>query len=132
MLSRGYKWLVLCSFMFGNSQFWPYIRSLHQFGTEGAGVGASGAYLTTNFSTGYSLVGANRWYWWYVSAIHLYYRVVLKNLDLGFPLFWCSPFRPLFVSYGVILSSLISHIARYAPSSTYKSTSENRTKVNTT
>ena len=58
--------------------------------------------------------------------------MVLKILDLGFYLLWCSPFRPLFVSLGVIMSSLISHIARYAPSSTYKSTSENRTKINTT
>ena len=37
-----------------------------------------------------------------------------------FYLFWCSLFRSLFVPFGVILSSFISHIARYAPSSTYK------------
>ena len=59
-------------------------------------------------------------------------RDVLKILDLSFYLFWCSQFRPLFVSFGVILSSLISHIARYVPSSTYKSTHENRTKINAT
>ena len=55
-----------------------------------------------------------------------------KNSEFRFYLFWCSPFRPLFVSFGVILSSLICHIARYAPSSTYKSTHENRTKINPT
>ena len=53
-------------------------------------------------------------------------------LDLIFYLFWCSLFRLFFVSFIVILSSLISHIARYAPSSTYKSTSEKRTKINAT
>ena len=37
-----------------------------------------------------------------------------KNSEFRFYLFWCSPFRPLFVSFGVILSSLISHIARCA------------------
>ena len=42
------------------------------------------------------------------------FRVVLKILNLGFYLFWCSPFRPLFVPFGVILSSLICHIARCA------------------
>ena len=62
----------------------------------------------------------------------MFFRVVLKILNLGFYLFWCSPFRPLFVTFGVILSSLISHIARYAPSSTYKSTHENRTKIKPT
>ena len=41
-------------------------------------------------------------------------------------------FAHLIVPFGVILSSLISHIARYVPSSTYKSTSENRKKINTT
>ena len=55
-----------------------------------------------------------------------------KNSEFRFYLFWCSPFRPLFVPFGVILSSLICHIARYAPSSTYKSTHENRTKINAT
>ena len=60
------------------------------------------------------------------------FRVVLKILDLSFFLFLCSLFRPLFVSFGVILSSFISHIARYAPSSSYKSTHENRTKINST
>ena len=41
-------------------------------------------------------------------------------------------FRSLFVSFYVILSSFISHIARYVPSSTYKSTYERRTKINST
>ena len=41
-------------------------------------------------------------------------------------------FRSLFVSFYVILSSFISHIARYVPSSTYKSTYERRTKINPT
>ena len=59
-------------------------------------------------------------------------RNVLKILNLGFYLFWCPPFRPLFVPSGVILSSLISHIARYVPSSTYKSTHERRAKINAT
>ena len=55
-----------------------------------------------------------------------------KNSGFKFYLFWRSQFRLLFVSFVVILSSLISHIARYAPSSTYKSTFENRTKINST
>ena len=59
-------------------------------------------------------------------------RNVLKILNLGFYLFWCPPFRLLFVPSGVILSSLISHIARYVPSSTYKSTHERRAKINAT
>ena len=59
-------------------------------------------------------------------------RNVLKILNLGFYLFWCPPFRLLFVPSGVILSSLISHIARYVPSSTFKSTHKRRTKINAT
>ena len=41
-------------------------------------------------------------------------------------------FRSLFVSFYVILSNFISHIARYVPSSTYKSTYERRRKINST
>jgi hypothetical protein len=58
--------------------------------------------------------------------------VVLKILDLSFYLFWGSQFRPLFDFFGVILSSLISLIARYVPSSTYKSTHERKSKINST
>ena len=41
-------------------------------------------------------------------------------------------FARLIAPFCVILSSLISLIARYVPSSTYKSTHENRTKINST
>ena len=55
-----------------------------------------------------------------------------KNSEFRFLPFLVSSFRLLFVPSGVILSSLISHIARYVPSSTYKSTHAKRTKINST
>ena len=55
-----------------------------------------------------------------------------KNYEFKCSLILLFLFRSLFVSFDVILSSFISHIARYAPSSTYKSTYERRTKINST
>ena len=55
-----------------------------------------------------------------------------KNYEFKYSLILLFLFRSLFVSFDVILSSFISHIARYAPSSTYKSTYERRTKINST
>ena len=55
-----------------------------------------------------------------------------KNYEFKCSLILLFRFRSLFVSFDVILSSFICHIARYAPSSTYKSTYERRTKINST
>ena len=55
-----------------------------------------------------------------------------KNYEFKYSLILLFLFRSLFVSFVVILSSFISHIARYDPSSTYKSTYERRTKINST
>ena len=55
-----------------------------------------------------------------------------KNHEFKYSLILLFLFRSLFVSFDVILSSFISHIARYAPSSTYKSTYERKTKINST
>ena len=60
------------------------------------------------------------------------YRGRSKNYEFKCSLILLFLFRSLFVSFDVILSSFISHIARYAPSSTYKSTYERRTKINST
>jgi len=57
---------------------------------------------------------------------------ILKITNLSIHFMVVFLFRSLFVSFYVILSSFISHIARYVPSSTYKSTYERRTKINST
>ena len=55
-----------------------------------------------------------------------------KNYGFKFLAILMFSVSAAFRLFGVILSSLISHIARYAPSSTYKSTHEKRTKINST
>ena len=64
--------------------------------------------------------------------ICLILRDVLKILDLSFTDSDALRFGRFSSFSGVILSSLISHIARYVPSSTYKSTHAKRTKINST
>ena len=71
--------------------------------------------------------------------------ILIFSVSAAFRLFGCGRrgyrsenskqvcfFSRLIAPFVVILSSLISHIARYVPSSTYKSTFENRTKINST
>ena len=60
------------------------------------------------------------------------YRDVLKITYLGIHLFYCFCFGHFVVSIDVILSNFISHIARYISSSTYNSTYERKTKINST
>ena len=60
------------------------------------------------------------------------YRDVLKITNLSIHLFYCFCFGRFVVSFDVILSNFISHIARYIPSSTNKSTYERGTKINST
>ena len=55
-----------------------------------------------------------------------------KNNEFKYSIILLLLFRSLFVSFDVILSSIISHIARYVPSSTYKNTYERKTKINST
>ena len=55
-----------------------------------------------------------------------------KNNEFKYSIILLLLFRSLFVSFDVILSSFISQIARYVPSSTYKSTYERKTKINST
>ena len=74
-----------------------------------------------------------------------FFPILVFSVSAAFRLFGCGRrgyrsekskqvcfFSRLIASFGVILSSLISHIVHYVPSSTYKSTHENRTKINTT
>ena len=68
----------------------------------------------------------------YKHVLCLILRDVLKILDLSFADSDALRFGRFSSFSGVILSSLISHIARYVPSSTYKSTHAKRTKINST